>query len=166
MHPQQAAKLDGRSAMETVFGICKYISQSFASDPLETVWEGHLQYHVAKHLLEGGWIVELGEPGGANDRLIRVSWSRDGYSLIKGNREVWQSTDLIACKDDTIVKLQLKSYPSIGRKSGRAGLGIGLKKDLGLVADGSCAFVFVADEDSYRAIRWERKGGRGPKIGF
>lgn len=149
---------------QTILHICKHLAEQLSGGPTETMWEGHLQHHVAVTLLQAGWSLVVGESGGKNDRVAEIRHDGTRHSVQRRTGVVSASVDLVATKMDAPLNLQLKSYPSVGRKSGRAGVEKGLKKDLKSVVDGLCAFIFVADDQSYRALRGERAGARGPKI--
>lgn len=152
------------SIPQTLVHLCAHIGATLTTNPLQPMWEGLLQYHVAHWFLEQGWTLMFGEPGGDNRNAVHVGLHAGQYSQLKTKQDLNGSIDLIAGKQSTVLPLQLKTYPAIGRKSSRAGMESGLKKDLDSVAAGNAAFLFVADPDAYRSIRGERRGAAGPTM--
>lgn len=146
--------------------LCAYLASEFAEgDPLQLMWEGHMQYVAARWLLTRGWTLTFGEAGGNNTRAVKVSASHGDY-IVKDCHEFRRgSVDLRISGDGLSFTFELKSFPAIGSKSGRAGMEKGLRKDWAAVQHGLVsAFIFVADTSSYESIRGERKGTRGPKV--
>lgn len=148
----------------TYLALARHLSDSFTGNPLEVLWEGHLQFRVADWLLDAGWTLISPEPGG--DNLTASAIARvDGVNALTATRvERRSSVDIIAIRGDETLALELKTYPSFGPKKGRSGMEQGLAKDLQTVRIGGAAFLFVADVSSYRSMRGERAGNRGPKM--
>lgn len=150
-------------------GVCLHLSDVLSTDPIQTMWEGHVQYLTARWLLDNGWAVTFGEPGGDNARVVTISRVNGVDQIVRGSGDCTDSADLRASSGGVQAVLQLKSYPSIGRKRARAGLEKGLRKDwTTLTSSGGSknplCFIFVADRSSYLAMRGEREGPRGPRM--
>ena len=158
---------DAPSTVQATAGeLAVFLCENFCNDPVETLWDGHLQYTVARWVLERAYSVAVGEPGGSGDRVALISNGKNGFRTRRGNNgAMTDSGDFVVVVPPSLVfRMELKSYPSVGRKRGRAGMEKGLKKDLDKVRKGTVWFVFVADAESYQSMLGEREGGRGPQI--
>lgn len=151
---------------ECVRGLCDHLREIFVADPLQTMWEGHMQYLTARWLMEQGHALRFGEPGGDNRKVVSVSFRDGQYRIHRSAGDCSDSADLRVSFSGIEIVFELKTFPSVGRKRGRAGLEKGLRKDWNAVTTASAplAFVFVADRASYLSIRGHREGGRGPKM--
>ena len=150
--------------VETLWSLCIHLSQVFSENPLQLIWEHHLQYVTANYLLQHGWTLRFGESGDKNTNVASVSYNHPKHIITRSVGDNFDSVDLKANRGKARINLELKAYSSLGRKKGRAGMGLGLRKDLKLVASGSAWFLFIADSESYQSMRGERRGVRGPKI--
>lgn len=151
-------------AVKSLWDLCICLGRTFCENPLQLIWEGHLQYIAASHLLQDGWTLTFGEPGDKNKNVAMVSYNYRKHTIVRSTADYFNSVDIRASKGASILNLELKTYSSLGRKRGRAGMEKGLKKDLETVKAGRAWFLFIADSESYRSMRGERKGARGPKI--